>query len=146
MYKRQNSGSEFSLEEDEPNFQWSPSVFADFCRELHLSKKMSQKCLKMLKTHSCMKSSLKDVTTRVVHNRSSNLHKFFRPVVALPIKGLLSFLKVEYFPVLCDLKVLNYLAGLKSGYAKYPCFFCLFDSRDSFIDFDINHNCPLRTN
>ena len=64
-----NSGSEFSLEEEEPNFQWSPSVFADFCRELHLSKIMSQKCLKMLKTHSCTKSSLKDVTTRVAQNR-----------------------------------------------------------------------------
>ena len=84
-----NSGSEFSLEEEEPNFQWSPSVFADFCRELHLSKKMSQKCFKMLKTHSCMKSSLKDVTTRAVQNRSSNLHNFFRPVVALPIVRIL---------------------------------------------------------
>ena len=41
-----NSGSEFSLEEEEPNFQWSPSVFADFCCELHLSKKNVSKMLK----------------------------------------------------------------------------------------------------
>lgn len=29
-----------------------------------------------------------------------------------------------------DLKMVNFLLGHQSGYAKYPCFLCLWDSRD----------------
>ena len=39
-----------------------------------------------------------------------------------------------------DLKVANILMGLKSGYSKYPCLFCKFDSRIRYIDFNLNYN------
>ena len=43
-----------------------------------------------------------------------------------------------------DLKVLNFIMGLKSGYAKCPCFYCMFDSRQSQLDFDPVHTWPAR--
>ena len=36
------------------------------------------------------------------------------------------------------------LMGVKSGYAKYPCFFCHFDSRNSEVDFCANHQWERR--
>ena len=37
--------------------------------------------------------------------------------------------------IICvDLKMVNFLLGQQSGYTKYPCFLCLWDSRD-----DKNH-------
>jgi hypothetical protein len=47
--------------------------------------------------------------------------------------------------IMCDLKVLNFIMGLKSGYAKYPCFYCMFDSRQSEKDYDNTHIWPART-
>jgi hypothetical protein len=36
----------------------------------------------------------------------------------------------EHQWVICvDLKMVNFLLGKKSGYIKYPCFLCLWDSR-----------------
>ncbi|GFW77893.1 uncharacterized protein TNCV_3911031 [Trichonephila clavipes] len=29
-----------------------------------------------------------------------------------------------------DLKMVNFLLGLQEGYTKFPCFMCLWDSRD----------------
>ena len=46
--------------------------------------------------------------------------------------------------IMSDLKVLNFIMGLKSGYAKYPCFYCMFDSRQSQLDFDPLHIWPTR--
>lgn len=41
--------------------------------------------------------------------------------------------KIKYFEhgwVICvDLKMVNFLLGQQSGYTKYPCFICLWDSR-----------------
>ncbi len=38
---------------------------------------------------------------------------------------------VEHNWVICvDLKMVNFLLGQQSGYTKYPCFICLWDSRD----------------
>lgn len=48
--------------------------------------------------------------------------------------------------IMCDLKVLNFIMGLKSGYAKYPCFHCMFDSRNSGLDFDSKKTWPKRDN
>lgn len=48
------------------------------------------------------------------------------------------------FPIVADLKVVNFLLGLPGGYAKHPCFYCMFDSRNSLQDFDINHVWPAR--
>lgn len=31
--------------------------------------------------------------------------------------------------VCCDLKVVSFLSGMQSGYVKYACFFCKWDSR-----------------
>lgn len=37
----------------------------------------------------------------------------------------------EHQWVICvDLKMVNFLLGQQSGYTKYPCFLCLWDSRD----------------
>ena len=52
-------------------------------------------------------------------------------------------------PIVADLKVINFLLGLKSGFAKYPCFYCEFDSRNSEKDFakdyvwQTKHDFPL---
>ena len=48
--------SDYSPEECERKL-WSVSDFHDFCRELNLSKKMSLKCLKMLKSDPEIKES-----------------------------------------------------------------------------------------
>ena len=40
---------------------------------------------------------------------------------------------------MCDLKVLNFIMGLKSGYVKYPCFYCMFDSRQSTLNVNPTH-------
>ena len=46
--------------------------------------------------------------------------------------------KIAYFDhnwVICvDLKMVNFLLGQQSGYTKFPCFLCQWDSRD-----DKNH-------
>ena len=47
--------------------------------------------------------------------------------------------------VICvDLKMVNFLLGMQSGFTKYPCFICMWDSRDR-----VNHytkvNWPTRT-
>jgi len=41
--------------------------------------------------------------------------------------------------IMCDLKVLNLIMKLKCGYSKYPCFYCMFDSRQSTLDFNPTH-------
>ncbi|KAL4709243.1 hypothetical protein ACJJTC_010543 [Scirpophaga incertulas] len=42
--------------------------------------------------------------------------------------------KIKYYEhqwVICvDLKMVNFLLGQQSGYTKYPCFLCFWDSRD----------------
>ena len=60
------------------------------------------------------------------------------------IKKILEFINYEshQWLVMCDLKVLNIIMGLKSGYAKFPCFYCMFDSRQSMLDFNSNHKWP----
>ena len=57
------------------------------------------------------------------------------------IKETLNLLKYNNLnlPIVADMKVINYLLGLKSGYAKYPC---KFDSRNSLLDYDKNFNWP----
>ena len=46
--------------------------------------------------------------------------------------------------IMCDLKVLNLIMKLKCGYSKYPCFYCMFDSRQSTLDFNPTHIWPPR--
>lgn len=46
--------------------------------------------------------------------------------------------------IMADLKVLNFIMGLKAGYAKYPCFYCMFDTRNSLLDYNSNHMWPDR--
>jgi len=62
------------------------------------------------------------------------------------IKEILRLIQYEShgWLIMCDLKVLNFMMGLKSGYAKYPCFYCMFDSRQSQIDFNPSHTWPVR--
>ena len=68
--------SDYSPEECERKL-WSVSDFHDFCRELNLSKKISLKCLKMLKSDSEIKEKLKDVQTHAIHERSKEFLEFF---------------------------------------------------------------------
>jgi len=46
--------------------------------------------------------------------------------------------------VMCDFKVLDLIMGLKCGYSKYPYFHCMFDSRQSTLDFNPTHVWPPR--
>ena len=61
------------------------------------------------------------------------------------IKLLLS--KIQYsanvWKICVDFKVLNILLGQQSGFTKYPCFMCEWDSRDR-INHWIKHDWPLR--
>ena len=47
------------------------------------------------------------------------------------VKQLLSLIKYDHHnSVFCvDLKMVNFLLGQQSGYTKFPCFLCLWDSR-----------------
>ena len=60
-------------------------------------------------------------------------------------KSILQHIKYNNYQwVICvDLKRVNILLGQQSGYTKYPCFLCYWDSRDK-----ANHwtskNCPVR--
>ena len=60
------------------------------------------------------------------------------------IKETLNLLKCNNLnlPIVADMKVINYLLGLKSGCAKYPCLHCEFDSRNSLLDYDKNFHWP----
>ncbi|KAJ8957397.1 hypothetical protein NQ318_004877 [Aromia moschata] len=44
-----------------------------------------------------------------------------------------------------DLKMVNFLLGQQSGYTKYPCFLCLWDSRDKTHHW-VRKDWPLREN
>lgn len=48
--------------------------------------------------------------------------------------------KIEYeshkWSICVDLKMVNFLLGQQSGYTKYPCFLCLWDSRDKAHHWD----------
>ena len=43
--------------------------------------------------------------------------------------------KIQYnihnWQICVDFKMVNFLLGQQSGYTKYPCFICLWDSRDT---------------
>ena len=49
-----------------------------------------------------------------------------------PIKEVLKSIKYEEhnWMICVDLKMVNFLLGQQSGYTKYPCFICEWDSRD----------------
>ncbi|XP_073526806.1 uncharacterized protein [Phyllobates terribilis] len=51
----------------------------------------------------------------------------------LSIKILLSALKYDDYgwEVIGDFKMVSFLMGLQGGFTKFPCFFCLWDSRDT---------------
>lgn len=57
--------------------------------------------------------------------------------------------KIKYHDhkwVICvDLKMVNFLMGQQSGYTKYPCFLCMWDSRDRVNHYVIK-DWPPRTN
>lgn len=46
--------------------------------------------------------------------------------------------------IVADLKVITMLMGLQSGYTKYPCFLCLWDSRAYCVHWSKNE-WPVRT-
>jgi hypothetical protein len=54
----------------------------------------------------------------------------------------INYLKHQW--VMCvDLKMMNFLVGLQSGYTKHPCFLCLWDSRDKENHW-VRKDWPLR--
>lgn len=51
----------------------------------------------------------------------------------------------EYrFQICADFKMIGILLGLQSGFTKYPCFICLWDSRARFLHYSKTHVWPLR--
>lgn len=62
------------------------------------------------------------------------------------VHALLSHIKYENFcfPIVADLKVINFLLGFKSGFSKFPCYYCMFDSRNSSKDFQSDFYWPER--
>ena len=61
------------------------------------------------------------------------------------MKILLSKLQssTHTWKICVDFKVLNMLLGLQSGFTKYPCFMCEWDSRDR-SNYWIKRDWPLR--
>ena len=61
------------------------------------------------------------------------------------LKLLLELIKYDEFQwdFCCDLKVVNIVVGLPGGWPKYPCPYCLFDSRDRQKHFA--KKCPARS-
>lgn len=62
------------------------------------------------------------------------------------MKLVLEKIKYEQFEwMICgDFKIINILTGLQSGYTKYMCFLCLWDSRDSTNHYKANYVWPRR--
>ena len=61
------------------------------------------------------------------------------------IKTVLQHIKYEHHQwVICvNLKMVNFLLGQQSGYTKFPCFLCYWDSRDKANHWKIK-NWPVR--
>lgn len=82
------------------------------------SSKRSLKCV-------LLHNSKKYGSIRIAH--STQIKEEY-DTIALVLK------KIKYHEhqwVICvDLKMVNFLLGQQSGYTKYPCFLCLWDSRD----------------
>ena len=62
------------------------------------------------------------------------------------IKALLDALKYDDYgwEVIGDFKMVAYLMGLQGGFTKFPCYLCLWDSRDSKAHYHMR-NWPQRT-
>jgi hypothetical protein len=62
------------------------------------------------------------------------------------VKKLLTALKYEEYEweVIGDFKMVSFLMGLQGGYIKFPCYLCLFDSRDTAAHY-VKKNWPQRT-
>lgn len=195
--KSDSNESLYSPEDEEKIISWAPGDYHDFCTELNLSKKMSLKCLKMLRSDPVIKQRLEVVQTADISNRSKSFLRFFTTQDSYTFCNDINGLKTELnyqavneewclfldssksslkaalicdkykfptlpvaychakedresirkllelldyknlnLPIVADLKVINFLLGLKSGFAKYPCFYCEFDSRNSEKDFE----------
>ena len=56
-------------------------------------------------------------------------------------------LKISYhdhqWVISVDLKMVNFLLGQQSGYTKYPCFLCMWDSRAKEKHY-VQNECPVR--
>ena len=51
--------------------------------------------------------------------------------------------KEKNWPIISDLKVMNFLLGFPSGCAKHPCCYFFFDTRNCLPDFDKNISWPI---
>ena len=62
------------------------------------------------------------------------------------VKTLLTVLRYEEYEweVIGDFKMVSFLMGLQGGYTKFPCYLCLFDSRDSEAHY-VKKDWPQRT-
>lgn len=62
------------------------------------------------------------------------------------VKNLLNVLKYDEYKweVIGDFKMVSFLMGLQGGFTKFPCYLCLFDSRDIKAHY-IKQDWPQRT-
>ena len=62
------------------------------------------------------------------------------------VKILLSALKYDQFnwEVIGDFKMVAVLMGLQGGFTKFPCYLCLWDSRNTSLHYE-KRTWPLRT-
>ena len=62
------------------------------------------------------------------------------------VKILLSALKYDQFSckVIGDFKMVAFLMGPQGGFTKFPCYLCLWESRNTALHYE-KRNWPLRT-
>ena len=61
------------------------------------------------------------------------------------VKKVLNLIKYEdyNFPIIGDFKIINFLMGMQCGNTKFPCYLCLFNSREKANHY-LNSFWPLR--
>ena len=60
------------------------------------------------------------------------------------VKALLDALNYAQWDVIGDFKMVAFLMGLQGGFTKFPCFLCLWDSRNTSLHYKVK-NWPLRS-
>ena len=62
------------------------------------------------------------------------------------VKALLDALNYAQYEwdVIGDFRIVTFLMGLQGGFTKFPCFLCLWNSRNTFLHYKVK-NWPLKS-
>ncbi|KAL6478203.1 hypothetical protein MHYP_G00140380 [Metynnis hypsauchen] len=136
--------SSYADEEQKPYYP-NQKDLNDLIKDLGLTKSNAELLTSRLKQWNLLDesvqvtdSSCKSLKAVLLHNgnKYSSLpvaHSVHLKEEYTSVKMLLGALKYDEYgwEVIGDFKMVSFLMGLQGGFTKYPCFICLWDSRDT---------------